>query len=201
MIHSDFLSTVNRTAYDVAHGYVKDALNGGLIQVPEELNKHCTVYIGSNGIMSCSEDLTKWMLMQLGDGRSQSGAEVLRASDLRQTHIPQTVIQSSTVEKNFHRPLASFTVTETGYAFGWKTGHYKGYQMLRHTGTTFGYSSLVTLLPDVNIGVFTTMTGYDNGYIGRTLLHRRGTFHQRNDRVLVSGALVPGQALHAQTDQ
>ena len=76
--------------------------------------------------MSCSEDLTKWMLMQLGDGRSQSGAEVLRASDLHQTHTPQTVIASSTVEKNFHQPLAPFTVTETGYAFGWKTGHYKG---------------------------------------------------------------------------
>ena len=44
--------------------------------------------------------------------------------------------------------------------------------MLRHTGTTFGYSSLITLLPDVNIGVFTTMTGEDESYVTRTLLHR-----------------------------
>ncbi|XP_052281063.1 gigasin-6-like [Dreissena polymorpha] len=40
MIHSDFLSYVNQTAYDVAHGYVEDALNGELIQVSEELNKY-----------------------------------------------------------------------------------------------------------------------------------------------------------------
>ncbi|KAH3838518.1 hypothetical protein DPMN_111928 [Dreissena polymorpha] len=111
------------------------------------------------------------MLMHLANGRSQSGQQVLNADDLQQIHTPQTVIRPSKAMKIFQRPLAPFTVTETGYAFGWKTGHYKGYYMLRNTGTTFGFTSLVTLLPEVNIGVFTTMNGKDDDFIGRTLLH------------------------------
>ena len=43
--------------------------------------------------------------------------------------------------------------------------------MLRHTGTTFGFISLLTLFPDLNLGFYTTMTGNDDHYIFRTLLH------------------------------
>ena len=77
--------------------------------------------------MSSSEDITKWMLMQLNKGRNQKGGVVIREDDLNHTHSPQTVIRSSTVEKYFHRPLAPFTVTEVSYAMGWKNGFYKGF--------------------------------------------------------------------------
>uniref|UniRef100_A0A8W8HRZ6 Uncharacterized protein n=1 Tax=Magallana gigas TaxID=29159 RepID=A0A8W8HRZ6_MAGGI len=43
------------------------------------------------------------------------------------------------------------TTADTSYAFGWKNGYYRGNRILRHTGTTFGYSSLVTLFPDLNL--------------------------------------------------
>lgn len=46
-----------------------------------------------------------------------------------------------------------------------------GNRILRHTGTTFGYSSMVTLFPDLNLGIFTSMTGQDEHYILRNLLH------------------------------
>ena len=81
---------------------------------------------GSTGIMSSSVDITKWMLMQLNEGKNENGDVVIEAKDIALTHSPQTAIRSSTVEKNFHRPKAPFTVTETTYAFGWKTGFYKG---------------------------------------------------------------------------
>lgn len=45
------------------------------------------------------------------------------------------------------------------------------YKILRHTGTILGYSSLITLIPDMNIGIFTTMNGQDSDFIFRTLLH------------------------------
>lgn len=171
MNDSDFLLTADRTKKDVAQGYADDEVYGGIVPVSEELNKQWGIYAGSTGLMSSSQDIAKWMLMQLNDGKNEYGVEVVRSADLAQTHSPQTAIRSSTVEKNFHKPKGPFTVTETSYAFGWKNGFYKEYKMLRHTGTTYGYSSLVTLLPDVNIGVFTSMTGEDEGYITRTLLH------------------------------
>ncbi|XP_052796451.1 penicillin-binding protein 4-like [Mya arenaria] len=171
MHDSDFLATADRKSKDVSQGYADDEFTGDLVPVPEEVNRQWGTYAGSTGLMSSSADITKWMLMQLGGGRSEVGVQVLAADDLSLTHSPQTAIRSSTVEKKFHQPLAPFTVSESNYAFGWKTGFYKGYKMLRHTGTTFGYSSLITLLPDVNVGVFTTMTGEDESYITRTLLH------------------------------
>lgn len=84
------------------------------------------VYGGSTGIMSSSEDITKWMLMQLNEGRNEKGAVVIREEDLSHTHSPQTAIRSSTIEKFFYRPKAPFTVTEATYAMGWKNGFYKG---------------------------------------------------------------------------
>ncbi|XP_045156501.2 protein flp-like [Mercenaria mercenaria] len=171
MNDSDFLRTADRTKKDVAQGYADDEVRGGLVPVPEEVNKQWGVYGGSTGLMSSSADIAKWMLMQLNDGKNENGDVVIDPADLAQTHSPQTAIRSSTVETNFHKPKAPFTVTETAYAFGWKNGFYKEYKMLRHTGTTYGYSSLITLLPDANLGVFVSMTGEDEGYITRTLIH------------------------------
>lgn len=39
MNDSDFLRTADRSKKDVAQGYADDEVNGGLIPVPEELNK------------------------------------------------------------------------------------------------------------------------------------------------------------------
>lgn len=90
------------------------------------LNRHWAIYGGSTGLMSSSGDITKWMLMQLNGGKNQHGVEVMSEADLHHTHSPQTAIRVNTVEKMFHKPQAPFTVTETAYAFGWKTGFYKG---------------------------------------------------------------------------
>ena len=43
--------------------------------------------------------------------------------------------------------------------------------MLLHTGTSWGYGGLVTLLPDSQIGIYSSITGSDRGYHGRRLLH------------------------------
>ena len=88
-------------------------------------------YAGSTGLMSTSADIAKWMLMQLGGGRNQAGQQVLTKYDLDLTHSGQTTIRASTVEKMFHKPQAPFTVTETNYAYGWKSGFYKGRRCLR----------------------------------------------------------------------
>ena len=103
------------------------------------------VYGGSTGIMSSSVDMTKWMLMQLNNGKDQNGNVVIRESDLSHTHSPQTAIRSSTVEKYFHRPLTPFTVTEVTYAMGWKNGFYKG----RQNSIILISLTLVLLNPDI----------------------------------------------------
>lgn len=41
---------------------------------------------------------------------------------------------------------------------------FTGLQMLLHTGTSFGYGALLTLLPDVNLGIHTSHSGPDEDY-------------------------------------
>ena len=43
--------------------------------------------------------------------------------------------------------------------------------MLRHSGSTFGYRALLTLLPKCNFGVFLALTGDDPNYLFRTNVH------------------------------
>lgn len=44
-------------------------------------------------------------------------------------------------------------------------------EILLHSGSTYGYSSFITLFPSQNIGVFTSMNGEDENFILRVLLH------------------------------
>jgi CubicO group peptidase (beta-lactamase class C family) len=87
-------------------------------------------YGGSTGLMSSSTDLAKWMLMQLNGGKNEHGAVVIDPSVLAHTHQAQTTIRSSSVETEFHKPKAPFTVSESNYAFGWKVGFYKGMKVV-----------------------------------------------------------------------
>ncbi len=46
-----------------------------------------------------------------------------------------------------------------------------GMPMILHTGTSWGYGALLTLVPDLGIGIYTSITGPDDGYVGRRLTH------------------------------
>ena len=52
-------------------------------------------------------------------------------------------------------------MTSSWYITGWR--------MLLHTGSTWGYGALMTLLPDADIAVYMSVNGPDDGYYGRRL--------------------------------
>ncbi|XP_033751010.1 protein flp-like [Pecten maximus] len=170
MTGSTFMTTVNRKNTDVAQGYVDDFDTGAIVPVPEELNRFWGKLAGSGGVMSNAVDMTKWMMFHLNGGKNSAGHQVVDAHALASIYVPRNSIRSSTVGRYFTKPDVPVTTSENNYAFGWKNGFYRGYPILRHTGTTFGYSSLLTLIPDMDIGVFITMTGSDHDYLFRTVL-------------------------------
>ena len=43
--------------------------------------------------------------------------------------------------------------------------------MIMHTGSSWGFTSLLTLLPDMNIGIYSSMTGPDDDTLGRRTSH------------------------------
>ena len=49
--------------------------------------------------------------------------------------------------------------------------HVSGYPILTHTGTSWGYGALITIVPDLDLAIHTSITGPDTGYKGRRNLH------------------------------
>lgn len=43
--------------------------------------------------------------------------------------------------------------------------------MIQHTGSTFGYNSMITILPHSSSAIYTAISGNDNGYSFRASLH------------------------------
>ncbi|KAJ8302679.1 hypothetical protein KUTeg_019075 [Tegillarca granosa] len=172
MTSSNFATRIDPSRPDLAQGYTNDDSIGGVSEVPFEFNKRWSELCGSTCIMSNALDVAKWMKFHLNGGKNEAGHQIVDSDSLAYIYRPRNTIMSATVSKYFTKPKVPVTTTETSYGFGWKIGYYRGsYRILRHTGSTWGYSSLVTLIPDMNIGIFTSMTGNDHNYIFRALLH------------------------------
>lgn len=139
------------------------------VPVKKELTWTWAKWAGSNSILTNGIDYAKWMNFHLNNGKDKSGLPLLKEESFAYLHEPHNLIK--TTGNYFRQPRVPVITAETSYAFGWKNGYYRGYRILRHTGSTFGYNSMVTLFPDLNLGVFTSMTGIDENHIFGQLLH------------------------------
>ncbi|KAL3866263.1 hypothetical protein ACJMK2_043577 [Sinanodonta woodiana] len=171
MSQSSFLKFIGQDHNDVALGYADDEENGGIVPVPYELDRVWGENGGSTGIVSNAVDMTKWLMFHLSGGKNQHGQTVVEKDTLSSMYKSQMGVQSSSIEGAIHRPKTPVTLTEVSYDLGIKNGFYRGYRILRHTGTTYGFSSLLTLFPEMNVGIFTAMSGEDENYVFRGLLH------------------------------
>ncbi|XP_061197400.1 uncharacterized protein LOC133205576 [Saccostrea echinata] len=169
MTSSNFATTADPTKLELAKGYLDNY--GELTEVPWEFSRRWGGLCGSGCVLSTSDDMAKWMLFHLGSGESRSGKRLLSKSRLSMMHSPQLRVSSSSISKYFTRPTIPVTLSEDSYAMGWKNGYYRGYKILSHTGSTFGYRAKLTLYPDMQLGVFSVMTGDDPGYLYRSNIH------------------------------
>jgi len=48
---------------------------------------------------------------------------------------------------------------------------FSGYPIIQHTGSTYGYRAIITMVPSLNIGIFTALTGADPNYMFRVNGH------------------------------
>lgn len=128
------------------------------------------IWAGCTSVLTNGIDYAKWMNFHLNGGKDKSEPHLLNEKSFAYLHAPHIIINKS-IEENFRQPQKPETTAYISYAFGWKNGYYRGNRILRHTGTTFGYSSMVTLFPDLNLGVFTSMTGQEEHYNLSEKLH------------------------------
>ncbi|KAK7488400.1 hypothetical protein BaRGS_00020374 [Batillaria attramentaria] len=169
MSRTTFISDVDFSRSDVATAYVLE--HGHLEKASIDFIRHWGSNVGSGNIFSTANDMTQWMRMLLNGGKDTSGSRVLDQSVLDAVFKPSNALPPPSYAADYRRPTIPETFSSDTYGLGWRLGYYKGYKMAYHSGSTWGYRAFLTLLPDMNVGTFSVMTGSDVNYRFRTALH------------------------------
>jgi CubicO group peptidase (beta-lactamase class C family) len=101
----------------------------------------------AGSIHSTARDLAKWLIFQLGDGRS-GDKRLVSAANLAETHTPQMVIRLEGIE----RDLQPDTV-QMSYGMGWVLQDYRGVALCSHAGAIDGFRVHFTQIPEKKIGI------------------------------------------------
>lgn len=98
----------------------------------------------AGAISSSVNDLSKWVLMQLNNGKIDD-KEIVPASAIAKTRFPHSIIgNGGTMFNTGHFAL---------YGLGWDLQEYNGKKIVAHTGGVNGFVTSVTLLPEEKLGI------------------------------------------------
>jgi CubicO group peptidase (beta-lactamase class C family) len=128
-------------------------VNGQLTAIP-----YCQIdgLAPCGSISSSVNDMSKWVLAQLNDGKVGQ-RQVIPASSIEATRQPQDYVGSIT--------YLSGEMSYELYGLGWFLQTYDNRQIVSHTGGVNGYVSSVTLIPKEHLGiVILTNTDANNFY-------------------------------------
>lgn len=98
----------------------------------------------AGAISSSVNDLSKWILMQLNNGKFDD-KEIVPASAIAKTRLPHSIIgNGGTMFNTGHFAL---------YGLGWDLQEYNGKKIVGHTGGVNGFVTSVTLVPEEKLGI------------------------------------------------
>jgi len=110
----------------------------------------------AGGIISNIHDLSKWVMMQLHQGRYGENSEKHLFSETRQREM--WTLHSVLPGNGNPRYNTHFS----GYGLGWGLSDIKGNMLVSHTGGLPGMLTCVALIPDLNLGIV-VLTNTENG--------------------------------------
>mmetsp|Transcript_8427 Transcript_8427/g.11631 ORF Transcript_8427/g.11631 Transcript_8427/m.11631 type:complete len:536 (+) Transcript_8427:25-1632(+) len=131
-----------------------------------ECNRWLTPENPSGGIYSNVKDLTKWIQVHLNTSGmiflTDSEVELVKPDTLKELHTPQTSLFPYDPRSSWVPAPGEFISIEThSYAFNWVVENYRGWRHVEHGGTTWGFNSQISLLPDIGVG-FVGLSSGDN---------------------------------------
>jgi CubicO group peptidase (beta-lactamase class C family) len=167
----------------------------GVVKVVAPFTSDATNPAG--GIVSCAEDMAKWLICQIDSGRCIDGTRLFSPRTTRDLHSIVTPLPIETPPPE----LAPMQLNFNGYALGLSVRDYRGKKIVTHTGGLTGYVSRVTTVPELRLGVsvltnqevdaaFACITNYIlDHYIGAPKydwITAYNTFKMRNDSTIAS---------------
>lgn len=114
---------------------------GSLVRTPMQGTTPLTNSTG--GIYSTADDMAKWMLVHLNEGRA----------DGRQLFKESTIAELQKSEMITDRPVPMPEFTSSAYGLGWFVESYRGERLVEHGGGHWGVNSALGLLPERELGV------------------------------------------------
>lgn len=102
-------------------------------------------YGPAGSIMSTVNDMLKWVKFNLNNGKV-GDEQIISEENMKEIHKPQMLMAQPLLtawpEMDFY-----------SYAMGWFTETYRGHMMVEHGGNINGFSALVTMIPDMDLGI------------------------------------------------
>lgn len=111
----------------------------------------------AGGIISSSNDMAKWVRVQLDRGRIDDSRRLFSDASSFRMWSPHTIIPMSAASQK-RSPTTHFRA----YGLGWNLADYKGRMLVSHGGGYDGMYSQVMLVPEENLGIVVltnSMTG------------------------------------------
>ncbi len=124
--------------------------DGKVVMIPHDWNP---VANAAGGIMSNITDLSKWLIMQMEDGKYGEGKKLFSKEMHDEMWSPQTIIKTGAGAYNTHF---------SAYGLGWFLADVKGYKQVSHTGGLAGTVTQITLLPELKLGII-VLTNQQSG--------------------------------------
>ncbi len=129
-------------------------LETGLAAQPPDENDNMNP---AGGILSCAEDMAKWMLVHLNEGRLPEGALFSEKTERELTSLVTPIAIA-----NPPAELAAQRMNFRGYALGFNVNDYRGRKLVSHTGALSGYVSRLVMVPDLELGIV-VLTNQESG--------------------------------------
>jgi hypothetical protein len=101
----------------------------------------------SGALWSSASEMVRYVQTELGKGVNPDGRRVVSAENLERTWQPSVALQ---VGPGTPPDMAAFA---GHYALGWVLGAYGGQRLVWHSGGTLGFTSLVSFMPEADLGV------------------------------------------------
>jgi CubicO group peptidase (beta-lactamase class C family) len=162
--------------YAMPHGL---NLDGAYVPMPVDQERWVTSIAPSGGLWSTVDDMSRFMLTQIGHGVAPNGTTVVSAANLEQTWEPQVPVDAT-----------------ISYGLGWFVDDYKDQPMMHHGGNTLGFTSDLAFLPEAGIGIVVLTNGQVTNLFNEAVRYRfiELVFEQEPEYQAQVEAIVQGQA-------
>jgi len=156
MDNANFSLTDMQKASDFAKPYKES--NGQLVECEFVNNDMAS---GAGCINASIDDMGKWLQFHLNQGKI-SDHQLVSSDNLKKTHHPVVVVSTGS-DFDYWMPDQKWIRLNT-YALGWAGQMYRGYRVVYHEGGIDGATSMMSFLPDDNVGV-AVMVNKSNSFL------------------------------------